>query len=168
MKHRSLKITIFALAALIALCGCGPKGQVVYPIGAEYNDRKVSATVLSAAYTDQVDIDGENPIIAPDDEVYMTVEMEITVKNNSGAGLLDFVVDSLGENIVCFDKDLTDQANGYDILDMQRDVKHTVLLVFVLDSNLVTESVSDYNLTIRYTDGGCSDLFPLWPMMDIN
>lgn len=134
------------------------EGSRAFPFGIEYQDDYVNATAISADFTDKVSING-NEISAPQDNLYMIVEMEIAAIGGNWNVMSDFTVSGNGlDKDVSFDREITSRLNGCDLLKLNSSEKQSVSLVFpVPESELRT----DYLLTVQYADGCCSEPFIL-------
>ncbi len=158
MNAKQFCFTVATVLMIItSLLGCSTP-QKAYLIGTPCDDYQVNATVIDANFTDKIII-GDDEIIAPMDGMYLVVDMEILVKGGKWSALSDIGVHEGVEDEVFFDRKITNQSNGCDILRIDSDEKQTIRLVFVLKN--VTQPSDFHILTIYYSDGGCSEPFAL-------
>lgn len=136
----------------------GVKRPGAHLFGHEFIDEYIKAAAISADFTDKVSING-NEISVPKNNLYMIVDMEITAIDGNWNVMSDFTVyrNDLVES-VSFDREITNQLNGYDLLKLNSSEKQSVSLVFLLPES---ELRTGYTMTIQYANGACSELFSL-------
>ncbi len=132
-------------------------GPRTFLFGTEYKDDYVNATAISADFTDKVSING-NEISAPQDNLYMIVEMEIAAIDGNWNVISDFTVSGNGLVNANFDREITSRLNGCDLLKLNSSEKQSVSLVFPVPES---EQSTGCLLTVQYTDGCCSEPFIL-------
>ena len=136
----------------------GIDGQRVYFFGDELKDQRVSAFVVSFEFTDKININ-ETEINAPQDSLYMILDMELAAVDGKWDIVSDFTVSGNGlVKDVGFDRETTRQLNGYDLLKLNSFEKQLVRLVFLLPE---AELRTGYSMTIDYADGGSAGPFIL-------
>ena len=86
-------------------------GPRTFLFGTEYKDDYVNATAISTDFTDKVSING-NEISAPQDNLYMIVEMEIAAIGGNWNVISDFTVSGNGLVNANFDREITSRLNG--------------------------------------------------------
>ncbi len=135
-----------------------PMGQRVYFFGDELKDQRVSAFVVSSEFTDKININ-DIEINAPQDSLYMILDMELAAVDGKWDIVSDFTVSGNGlVKDVGFDRETTRELNGYDLLKLNSFEKQLVRLVFLLPE---AELRTGYSMTIDYADGGCAGPFIL-------
>lgn len=146
---------------IIIVLYISPWGEVrprAFPFGTEYKDDYINATTFSADFTDKININSSE-IKAPQDNLYMIIDLEITAIDGNWSVMSDFTVfrNDLHESI-SFDRVTTNQLNGCDLLKLNSSEKQSVSLVFLLPKS---ELLTGYTMTIRYVNGACSEDFAL-------
>lgn len=139
----------------------GVKRPGAHLFGHEFIDEYINATAFSADFTDKINING-NELSAPQDNLYMVLDMELTAINGKWDVMSDFTVSGNGlTDDVSFDREATSQLNGCDLLKLNSSEKQSVSLVFLLPKS---ELLPHYTMTIQYANGACSELFALYSL----
>ena len=155
---RFCSTVVVAIMALISLFGCSTP-QKAYLIGTMYEDDIVNATIISADFTDKIIVNG-NDIAAPVNGSYLIVDMEMSVKSGNWHDLSDFEVGYGVEYDVSFERNVTTQINGCDLLEINSTENQSIRLAFLI-MNADVASIRFHTFTIRYAYGGSSELFAL-------
>ncbi|MDE6724896.1 MAG: hypothetical protein K2J79_04750 [Ruminiclostridium sp.] len=154
---------VFAILYLIIVIVLifAPWGEVrprAFPFGIELTDDYVRATVYSSDFTEKINVSGTE-ISAPQDNMYMILDMELTAVDGKWDIISDFTIhrNDLDKD-VSFDREATSRLNDCDLLKLNSSEKQSVKLAFILPKS---EQLTGYTMTIQYANGACSEDFAL-------